>query len=256
MATPIERIVAESGIALIKRFYQCELTAHKDFKSGNKPYRIGYGSKDLMDGEPVEMGNRLKDEKEADALLRTQILEEYIPQLEMIPQWFDFTDNQRGALISFAWCHSPYFYGTPDYRAISSVLRYKKTKEVPEVIRFYNKEKGRATTRMVAWRKAEAKLWESLSSNSLENRILVVQNENVVKAGEPFTLIGSCSPGWEGTGVNITVDGEKQHKRPDRPLVNPEGRWEYETCFEKPGEYEVRVIIDGYKKFVTIKCIP
>jgi GH24 family phage-related lysozyme (muramidase) len=255
MASAAERQVSECGVQLILRFYECELRAHPDLVTGQQPYRVGYGSKWNRDGEPVEMGERLKDQDEAELLLRTQLLEKYIPFLAEIPNWYDFTDNQRGALLSFAWCHREYFYGCKDYRTISTALRYKKYDDIPEVIRFYNKEKDRVTARMVAWRKAEAKLWETPSENSLENEVLVVNTTKTVKKGEPFTLAGICSPGWDGQRVNLTLDKRNYHHRSERPVVNAQGRWTTEMVLNEVGDYSVRAKVDGIGKTITIHCV-
>lgn len=249
-----DKRIPDCAIEVIKKFYGCNLNAHPDLITGNAPYRIGYGSQFYEDGDTVLPEHDIPSEDEAEFLMLEEIADYHIPFLRGIPNWFDFHDGQRGALISFSWCYGPFFYGNKQFRAISSVLRRSKYDELEEVIKFYNKENSKVTKRMVQWRKAEIKLWNGLYPNSLENRVFIVHPEMEVTANKEFILTGICNPEWKGRGVNIAINGEKMHRIPERPLVLPSGRWECPATLPK-GKHEVRITIDGYRKFIDIISI-
>jgi len=85
----------------------------------------------------------------------------FLPSLQKIPYWGEMNDNQRGALLSFAYNLGADFYGSPDFSTITRVLKNKEWSKVPDALYLYrnpgtNVEKGLARRRV-----AEGKLWSS-----------------------------------------------------------------------------------------------
>ena len=85
----------------------------------------------------------------------------FLPSLERIPHWNEMNDNQRGALLSFAYNLGARFYGSSNFNTITRVLKNKEWDKVPDTLYLYrnpgtNVEKGLARRRV-----AEGKLWSS-----------------------------------------------------------------------------------------------
>lgn len=88
------RTTAE-GIALIKRFEGCELTAYPDPISGGDPWTIGYGcthgvTPDMMISQDEAEGRLLHDIAEMEAII-----------LRLVH--VNLSDNQLSALVSFVF---------------------------------------------------------------------------------------------------------------------------------------------------------
>ena len=65
--------ISNNGIALIKRFEGCRLTAYPDPGTGGDPWTIGYGWTGKVDGKPIKPGMKI-DDATADRLLRTGVV--------------------------------------------------------------------------------------------------------------------------------------------------------------------------------------
>src|SRR5690606_10277826 len=63
--------VSDAGIALIKRFEGCRLSAYPDPGSGGEPWTIGWGTT-RIDGQPVRSGMTIS-QAQADELLRADV---------------------------------------------------------------------------------------------------------------------------------------------------------------------------------------
>lgn len=107
-----------------------------------RPYRdsvgvptIGYGHT-----ENVSMGARPLTEKQADALLRQDLKNKYIPQIASLARtyrWPDLNPNQVGALIIFGFnLGNGYFY--PGH-SIGDALKAHDLRGAAEAILLYNK---------------------------------------------------------------------------------------------------------------------
>src|SRR5690606_33268943 len=90
--------VSEDGVALIKRFEGCRLTAYPDPGTGGAPWTIGWGTT-RIDGAPVTAGTTI-DQAEADRLLRAD-LDRYATEVAAAIGPAPTTQAQFDALVSF-----------------------------------------------------------------------------------------------------------------------------------------------------------
>lgn len=87
------------GIALIKKFEGCRLTAYPDPGTGDAPWTIGYGWTHPVDGKPVKRGMTI-DQQTADRLLKTGLVGYENDVLKVVR--VKLTQGQFDALVSFA----------------------------------------------------------------------------------------------------------------------------------------------------------
>ena len=150
----------EPGVDLIKEFEGCHLKAYYDPLTGSLPITIGWGSTRRKDGSRFMIGNRITQE-EADDLLYFQLRREFIPALQKIPYWSEMNDNQRGALLSFAYNLGADFYGASNFNTITRVLKNKEWNKVPETLKLYRNPGSKVEAGLLRRRVAEGKLWSS-----------------------------------------------------------------------------------------------
>lgn len=136
------------------------MNAYRDPHTGNLPITIGWGSTRKLDGSPFKLGDKIT-QQEADNLLIEQLKEDYLASLQKIPFWNEMNQNQKGALLSFAYNLGANFYGGSNFNTITKVLKDKDWKNVPDALYLYrnpgsNVEAGLARRR---WREGE--LWMS-----------------------------------------------------------------------------------------------
>jgi len=136
------------------------LVAYPDPKTKGKPYTVGWGSTRKKDGSPFKLGERITQE-EANDLFDYQIQNEFLPQLRKIPYWGEMNDNQRGALLSFAYNLGAGFYGGVGFNTISRNLREKDWKAIPETLKMYRNPGSNVEAGLLRRRIAEGKLWVS-----------------------------------------------------------------------------------------------
>jgi lysozyme len=149
------------GVDLIKEFEGCKLKAYYDPHTGGLPITIGWGSTRRKDGSRFMIGNRITQE-EADDLLYFQLRREFLPALQKIPYWSEMNDNQRGALLSFAYNLGAGFYGSSSFNTITSNLKQKNWKAIPETLKLYRNPGSNVEAGLLRRRVAEGKLWSSL----------------------------------------------------------------------------------------------
>lgn len=91
---------SDKGIALIKQFEGCKLTAYPDPGSGGAPWTIGYGWTQPVDGKPVRPGMTI-DQATADRLLKTGLVsyENDVSRLVKVK----LSQGQFDALVSFTY---------------------------------------------------------------------------------------------------------------------------------------------------------
>ena len=70
-------------------------------------------------------------------------------------------DNQRGALLSFAYNLGAGFYGSSDFTTITRVLKNKEWSKVPDAFYLYRNPGTRVEVGLARRRVAEGKLWSS-----------------------------------------------------------------------------------------------
>ncbi|WP_200780886.1 lysozyme [Klebsiella oxytoca] len=92
--------ISNNGIALIKGFEGCRLTAYPDPGTGGAPWTIGYGWTYPVDGKPIKPGMKI-DQATADRLLKTGLVNYENDVLKLVK--VKLTQNQFDALVSFAY---------------------------------------------------------------------------------------------------------------------------------------------------------
>ena len=148
------------GVALIKEFEGFHSKAYYDPFTGGLPITIGWGSTRRKDGSRFMIGNTITRE-EADELLYFQLRREFLPSLQKIPYWSEMNDNQRGALLSFAYNLGADFYGGNYFNTISRNLREKNWEAVPKTLEMYYNPGSSVEAGLLRRRKAEGSLWKS-----------------------------------------------------------------------------------------------
>jgi len=148
------------GIELIKEFEGCHLNAYPDPLTGGLPITIGWGSTKDFNGQPFKIGKRITQEY-ADRLLVFDIENRFLPSLQKIPYWSEMNDNQRGALLSFAYNLGAGFYGGSNFNTITKVLKNKEWDKVPDALYLYRNPGSNVEAGLARRRKAEGDLWKS-----------------------------------------------------------------------------------------------
>jgi lysozyme len=146
------------GVALIKEFEGCHLKAYPDPLSGGLPITIGWGSTRKKNGTPFKLGDTIT-QKEADELLITQCESQFLPSLSKIPYWREMNDNQRGALLSFAYNLGAGFYNGSGFNTISRNLREKNWEAIPKTLEMYRNPGSNVEKGLLRRRIAEGTLW-------------------------------------------------------------------------------------------------
>lgn len=173
------------GVALIKEFEGCKLTAYPDPKSKGKPYTIGWGSTRKMDGSEFKLGEKIS-QAEADELLTYQLERGYYPPLEKIPYFSEMSPEQKGALLSFAYNLGARFYGSEGFETITRRLKNKDWDLVPQAMMLYvnpgsNVEKG-----LKRRRAAEGLLWISGTEPIKMKKLQIIAKQNTLLKKEPI----------------------------------------------------------------------
>ncbi|EQA9810009.1 lysozyme [Klebsiella oxytoca] len=143
------------GIALIKGFEGCRLTAYPDPGTGGAPWTIGYGWTLPVDGKPVRPGMTI-DQATADRLLKAGLVSYESDVLKLVK--VKLTQNQFDALLSFA-----YNVGS---RALSTSTLLKKLnagdiKGAADEFLRWNKSGGKVLNGLARRREAERALFLS-----------------------------------------------------------------------------------------------
>jgi len=149
----------KAGIDLIKKFEGCRLKFYPDPATGGKPYTIGWGSTKDTHGKPFGLGATITQEQ-ADTLLEYTIEHEYLPALNKIPHWNEMNENQKGALLSFAYNLGANFYGSSNFNTITKVLKNKEWSKVPDALYLYRNPGSNVEAGLARRRKAEGDLWK------------------------------------------------------------------------------------------------
>lgn len=146
------------GINLIKTFEGCHLNSYPDPLTKGPPITIGWGSTKDFDGTPFKLGRTIT-QKYADTLLDFDLKNRFLPSLSKIPYWGEMNDNQRGALLSFAYNLGAGFYGSSNFNTITKVLKNKQWDDVPDALYLYRNPGTRVEAGLARRRTAEGQLW-------------------------------------------------------------------------------------------------
>jgi lysozyme len=99
--------------------------------------------------------------QQADEYLMYDVQYRFFPELEKIPYWSEMNDNQRGALLSFAYNLGAGFYNGSGFATITRNLREKNWKVIPETLKLYRNPGSNVEAGLLRRRIAEGKLWLS-----------------------------------------------------------------------------------------------
>jgi GH24 family phage-related lysozyme (muramidase) len=152
--------IPQQALDLIKEFEGFEAKAYYDPLSGGLPITIGYGSTRRRDGSRFMIGNVIS-QKEAEDLLSYQLETDYLPSLQKIPYWNEMNDNQRSALLSFAYNLGANFYGSAGFNTITQRLKNKEWSKVPDALMLYVNPGTNVEAGLRRRRAAESKLWST-----------------------------------------------------------------------------------------------
>jgi lysozyme len=100
-------------------------------------------------------------QQQADEYLMYDVEHRFLPALQKIPYWSEMNDNQRGALLSFAYNLGANFYGSGNFNTITRILKDQKWNDVPKVLEMYRNPGSNVEAGLLRRRKAEGKLWVS-----------------------------------------------------------------------------------------------
>ena len=145
---------------MIKEFEGCHLNAYPDPLTGYLPITIGWGSTKDFDGKSFKLGRKITQDY-ADKLLIFDLENRFIPSLQKIPYWNEMNDNQRGALLSFAYNLGAGLYNSNNFSTISRHLREKNWPAIPKTLELYRNPGSKVESGLLRRRKAEGKLWVS-----------------------------------------------------------------------------------------------
>jgi lysozyme len=146
------------GVELIKSFEGCRLNAYPDPLTGGLPITIGWGSTKDFDRTPFKMG-KVITQKYADTLLEFELRNRYLPSLQKIPYWDEMNENQRGALLCFAYNLGADFYGNSNFSTITRILKNREWNKVPDALYLYRNPGTKVEAGLVRRRVAEGNLW-------------------------------------------------------------------------------------------------
>ncbi len=190
----------QPGVDLLKQFEGCKLAAYVDPGTGGKPITIGWGSTRRQDGSEWYLGDRIT-QQQADYLLEWQLLRDYLPPCTKIPAWDEFNDNQKGALLSFAYNLGVNFYGAKNFETITRVLRERSYGEIRKALLLYRNPGSNVEAGLKRRRIAEADLWEKGSAATESSLIRVVTRE--VFKEVPADLTPAAVP-WNDMSFHLT----------------------------------------------------
>lgn len=145
-----------AALKLIQQFEGCHLEA---YLCPAGVATIGWGNTLYNDGRPVKLGDKI-NRIEADMMLRQEVDRIAAKLGKDVPHWSAMTDEQRSALISFAYNLGAGFYSAPDFETISKRLREKDWAKVPEAMLLYRNPGSKFEAGLRRRREAEGRVWQ------------------------------------------------------------------------------------------------
>jgi GH24 family phage-related lysozyme (muramidase) len=149
--------IPAQAINLIKEFEGFSSVVYDD---GVGIPTIGYGTTVYPNGNEVRFGNPQISEIIAKEYLENDTREYWETLSQTIPYWKEMNDNQRSALLSFAYNLGAYFYNTSGFGTITRVLREKDWSSVPLALLMYVNPGTPVEAGLRRRRTEEGKLWD------------------------------------------------------------------------------------------------
>lgn len=178
------------ALQLIAQFEGFVGHAYPDPASGAEPWTIGYGFTSL-DGRPVQPGDTIS-RAEGDAQLLSGVNGCARHLAGKIPYWGSMAEDQRCALISFAWNLGEDFYGSDGFETISRQLREKDWMGVPGGLLLYCDPGTAVSDGLLRRRQAEANLWQKgLSQANVPAIPLAVASATAITAANKAVGTGA-----------------------------------------------------------------
>jgi lysozyme len=148
----------EKVTALIKEFEGFRSEAYED---GLGIPTIGYGTTHWPNGRAVKLGETVTQEQ-AERYLKSFIVGHILPQLQRtVPGWFDMSEGQQAALISFAYNLGPGFMSSEGFDTIHRCLANKEWDKVGDALELYCNPGSPVHLGLQRRRKAERAMWEA-----------------------------------------------------------------------------------------------
>lgn len=147
-----------AALKLIQQFEGFHFDAYPDPLSGGEPWTIGWGTTRYGDGRKVTKGDKI-NRVEADMLLRQEVDRIAAKLAKDVPGWKEMADEQRSALVSFAYNLGSGFYDAAGFATITKRLREKDWDKVPEAMLLYRNPGSNVEAGLKRRREAEGKLW-------------------------------------------------------------------------------------------------
>lgn len=143
------------ALKLIQEFEGCHLDA---YLCPAGVWTIGWGNTRYTDGRAVKKGDKI-NRIEADMMLRQEV-DRIAKQLGgAVPYWREMSDEQRSALVSFAFNLGSGFYGAAGFETITARLRDKEWSKVPDAMLLYRNPGSSFEAGLRRRREAEGRLW-------------------------------------------------------------------------------------------------
>ena len=196
----MSRPVGAAGLALIKQFEGCRLTAYKPVPN-EKYWTIGWGHY----GPDVQPGQTIT-QVEADRLLvlDCQGAANAVDNAKYCPLTAQLNDNQRDALISFTFnC------GTGNLRTL---CRSRTLEQICEALALYNKGNGgQVLPGLVRRRRAEQELFITPEEDGGEEEEGVLRYNTIAEVpswakNTVQKLVGKGYLGGNGQGLDLSHD--------------------------------------------------
>jgi GH24 family phage-related lysozyme (muramidase) len=143
------------ALKLIQEFEGCHIDAYL-CPAGIAT--IGWGNTRYQDGRYVKLGDKI-NRVEADMMLRQEVDRIAAKLAQDVPHWREMGDNQRSALVSFAYNLGAGFYGAKGFETITARLRDKDWHRVPEAMLLYRNPGSKFEAGLRRRREAEGNLW-------------------------------------------------------------------------------------------------
>ncbi len=172
----MSKTIGSTGLSLIKKFEGCRLTAYKDTVA---VWTIGYGHTGTVDGKAISEGMTITQSKAESLLISDcQKFASYVDNSSYVPITNSLNDNQRDALISFAF--------NLGQGNLKKVCAGRTAEQIAKAIPQYCNAGGKKLQGLVNRRAAEVVLF-----NTSNPSVQVASTSNMVNTDSRF-VVGSC----------------------------------------------------------------